>query len=122
MDAMTEWPWARVAEQVRARRQDLHMSQRELADVAGTTDRLIGAIERAERDSYQDRTLRAVSTALGWSPDSIELICVGAEPVVRDLPAAPSADVATELQALRDQVGRLTDLVEQMVSQRAGRR
>jgi transcriptional regulator with XRE-family HTH domain len=77
---MADEPWQRLAELVRLRREERRLSQRELGTAAGTTDRLISDIERAARTNYEPATLRAVSRALGWTPDSISTILAGGDP------------------------------------------
>lgn len=98
---MADEPWQRLAELIRRRREERRMSQRELGEAAGTTDRLVSSIERAERTTYKPANLRAISQALSWTPDSIERILAGGEPVGEtDQPMAPGARI-TEDEALR---------------------
>jgi transcriptional regulator with XRE-family HTH domain len=109
-----QWPWARVAEQVKVRREDLGLTQRQVAIAAGTTDRYISAIERAERDTYQQKTLRAIARALGWQSGSIDLILAGGDPV----PAAEVTATRTieeRVTALEAELAELWALVETSV-------
>lgn len=56
------------------------MSQQELATAAGTTDRLIRSVEKAERETFHRGTLRDIAEALGWTRGSIDRILGGGEP------------------------------------------
>lgn len=107
---MVDEPWLRLAELVRRRREQRHLSQRQVAVAAGTTDRLISSIERAERTTYKPQNLSAVAVALGWTPDSAERILRG-EPPVDDThePVDPHEarldKLERELAALRAELG-----------------
>lgn len=106
---MDERPWARVAEKVKTRREDAGLTQRQLAERAGTTDRYISAIERAERDTYQQKMLRAIARALGWQPGSIDLILEGGEPVDADPPDTRS--IEERVTALEAELADIRTLV-----------
>lgn len=101
---MADEPWTRLAELVRRQREQRHLSQRDVAIAAGTTDRLISSIERAERTTYKPQNLRAVSEALGWTASSIDQILSGGDPTPTEARAATSVeDRLTQLEAeLRD--------------------
>jgi transcriptional regulator with XRE-family HTH domain len=81
---MADEPWQRLAELVRLRREELHLSQRQVGVTAGTTDRLISDIERAARENYEPATLRAVARALGWTAYSIRDILTDGNPTLSD--------------------------------------
>jgi transcriptional regulator with XRE-family HTH domain len=116
---MADEAWKRVATQVRSRRNDRRMSQQELASAAGTTDRLIRSIEKAERTTYLRPTLRAVSEALGWSADSIDRILNGQTPIVLDAPIdATPADLRAEVDRLRGEVNALRAAFDRLAETR----
>jgi transcriptional regulator with XRE-family HTH domain len=116
---MADEAWQRVATQVRSRRNDRRMSQQELASAAGTTDRLIRSIEKAERTTYLRPTLRAVSEALGWSADSIDRILNGQTPIVLDAPLdASPADLRAEVDRLSGEVVALRAALERLAETR----
>ncbi len=117
---MDQWPWARVAEQVKARREDLGLTQRELAAAVGTTDRYISAIERAERDTYQQKTLRAIARALGWQSGSIDLILAGGDPVPAAEPAE-SLSIEDRVAALEVELAALRQIVDRERDERRAR-
>lgn len=102
-------PWEFVAALVRQRRIDLGMSQRALGTAAGTTDRLVSDIERADRTTYSEAKLRGISRALGWTPDSIERILNGGRPVEEQPAAAPSMD--ERIAALEAKLDDVTELL-----------
>lgn len=79
---MADEAWNRLAELIRTRREDRRMSQQELASAAGTTDRFIRSVEKAERETFNRGTLRTIADVLGWTPDSIGRILEGGEPEV----------------------------------------
>lgn len=112
--------WAQVGQRVKARRQELRMTQLALATAAGTSESTIRVLESARRVPATP-ALRAISQALGWTPDSIERLAAGDEPAEPEPGAAP-AEVAAELQALRDQISVLSERIEELFSQRADRR
>jgi transcriptional regulator with XRE-family HTH domain len=59
-----------VAENVKAKRLRLGLSQEELADICGYHRTYIGSVERAERNITLS-TLEAIATALGASPQEL---------------------------------------------------
>lgn len=59
-----------VAENVKAKRLRLGLSQEELADICGYHRTYIGSVERAERNITLS-TLEAIATALGTSPQEL---------------------------------------------------
>lgn len=97
---MADEAWRRLAGLIRDRRIDQGLSQAQLATEAGTTERTVRLIEKAERESYRQATLRGISRALGWTPDSIERIASGGDPT-----EAP-ADDDPELHAKVDELER----------------
>lgn len=86
-DAVEDYPqeaWDRVAVAVRNRRDILNLTQEEAAEL---TDGRVSTpnwrvVEAAGRLSYRRPTLLGVCSALEWTPDSIERILRGQEPVI----------------------------------------
>jgi hypothetical protein len=77
--------WERVAERVLNRREDLGLTRAKAVALAtGVSESTWGALERCEQTHYGKRKLAAISRALGWSSNSIELIVQGGEPIVLD--------------------------------------
>lgn len=91
-------------------------SQAKVGAASGTSERTVRLIEKAERDSYQSSTLRAISQALAWTPESIELILEGGEPIEASA-LKPISDpvVARRLEALERQGrGDSADVLEKL--------
>src|SRR5690606_42021409 len=110
MSGMADEAWLRVAALVRSRREDARLSQQALATAAGTTDRLVRSIEHAERTTYQRRTLRAMSKALGGSADSIHRILDGKQPLDPGAPLEQApADVRAEVARRRGEVNAVRE-------------
>lgn len=78
----------RLAGLVRARRDELGVSQAEIGASSKTSERTVRLIEKAARTSYHASTLRSVSLALGWTPDSADRILKGGDPIIGE----PSID------------------------------
>lgn len=108
---MADERWQRLADRVKSRRYDMHLTQTMLAREARTSDRTIGALERAEHGTYQASTLRSISIALGWTPDSIDRVLAGEQPVeATDNAAAP--DLAAQVAILQRELAELRRVVE----------
>ncbi len=73
--------WDKVGRHVRARRNELRLTTRQLADRAKVSARLLGDLENGRRDNYDDQTLLRVEHALRWVRGSIANTLGGAEPV-----------------------------------------
>jgi transcriptional regulator with XRE-family HTH domain len=75
--------WQAVAEAVKARREELGITQAEGVFMAGgkVSASTWSHLERADKQTYEQSKLRSVSRALGWSADSLERISVGQEPI-----------------------------------------
>lgn len=114
---MSDEPWSRLADHVRRRREELHLSQQQLGEAAGTTGRLISDIERQARTNFEPATLRAVARALGWTPNSVKLILAGEEPEAVKL-LAP--DQEERLRALERQLVELRAELKAVREERAG--
>jgi len=71
---------------------------------------LVQAIERHRRDAYRDRSLIAVSKALGWPADALEQIHDGADPDDLTPAANPRAEVEAYItrMELADGLERVT--------------
>lgn len=81
MQVMTADRWPLIAELARERRTELRLTQLQVAIAAHTSESTIRAIERAGRTTYQPSTLRGISEALRWTPDSIDRILAGKDPI-----------------------------------------
>jgi transcriptional regulator with XRE-family HTH domain len=79
---MTETPAKRVAVAIRARRDAMALTQVEMSQLSGVSEPVWGDLETARRENFDRRTLVKVCRALGWSPESIDRIRRGEDPVV----------------------------------------
>lgn len=103
---MTPDEWARVGAAVRTRREDLGMTQTELAGAARVSDTTVRVLETARRTSYRAGNLRAIARALEWPDDAIDRIRAGLDPN-EPLVAGDDRSLADRLAALEAEVARL---------------
>ncbi len=112
---------------IRARRDQLGLTQAELAHISGLSVSNWTALESGRRTTCRPGTARAMSAALGWTPDSIERLARGEEPVEAPAraPAPPgavtSANVAIDnlppgLAASGDLAGTLRDHPDELLA------
>ena len=95
--------WQRLGAAIKQARGTL--TQQELAERAGVTDTTIRVLETARRTNFRSATLRAVSTAVGWTPDSAERVLRGGEP--RD----EEPDFGDRLDRLESQLSQVLDML-----------
>lgn len=88
---MASEAWKRVARAVRQGREQLGLTQAELASKAGVSEPTIRVLETARRTGYQRATLREIASALGWTPDSIDRI-LDDKPPVESVPSSSGDD------------------------------
>jgi DNA-binding Xre family transcriptional regulator len=79
--------WDRVAKAVNDRMLDIHLGITELSTKAGISVITIRRVRQGKGASLHAQSLRKLSDALGWTPDSIQRIVNGQGPVVSDQPA-----------------------------------
>lgn len=104
---VTQDEWARVGAAVRKRREDLGLTQTELAATAHVSDTTVRVLERARRTSYRAGNLRAIARALQWPDDAIDRIRAG-RPADEDMTGhTDGRDVTDRLAALEAEVARL---------------
>jgi len=110
--------WPAVAEAIKLRLRELDLTQVELAQRSqvsvATIRQLQGGSTEARR--RHPRTLRALSEALEWSPDHLEVVADGRDPA-----ADPDADdpVIAELQDVKSALAAITtrlDVIEQRLA------
>jgi hypothetical protein len=65
------------------RKDDLKLSQREVAERAAVSEYTIRLLEKAGQSSFQRSTMRSISLALDWPGDALERIQAGLPPVAR---------------------------------------
>ncbi len=112
--------WAAVADAMKARLADLDMTQAELVQRSRLAPMTIRELlyNSAQR-RRSDRTLAALSQALGWPPGYLRAVAEG------HTPEDPDADdpVLAEVAALKDVVTAITsrlDAIEQQLADGGG--
>jgi transcriptional regulator with XRE-family HTH domain len=81
-DVAVAHDWARLAEAIRARRNTLRLSQRELAKSAGVTPTTVRNLEGGRDFKRVPPSLTSVEKALGWDFGSADAILNGMEPTL----------------------------------------
>jgi transcriptional regulator with XRE-family HTH domain len=100
--------WAEVGEAVRARREDLGMSQVELAQAANVSETTVRVLETARRINYRRGNLRAIARALTWPDDAIDRLRAG-RPPDEDLTGRDERTWEDRVAALEAEVARLRE-------------
>lgn len=117
--------WERVWRRIDERRVELGWSKAALYEQTSTSEPTyrkmrggIGVVADAKR--------RAITNALGWTPDSIDLILAGGEPIVvepdTDALSSLRAEVLELAQVVRMQATRIDQLTDAVAELRASRR
>ena len=101
---MTSPDWQRLGTAIKQARGQL--TQQELAERAGVTDTTIRVLETARRTNFRSATLRAVSAAVGWTPDSAQRILDGGEPLEEE------PDFGDRLDRLESQLSQVLDILQ----------
>ena len=97
--------------------QELGIDQTRLIEASGVSDFTVRDLMKGVSRNYRDRSLWAVSKALGWSHDSIHCILGGHPPVVvADEVVRADPD---PYEAIRDQLAGLSEAVAQLAEQSA---
>lgn len=66
---------------IRRRRESRGMSQQDAATASSISLSSWGQVESGDKTALRTKTAQAMSRALGWTPDSIERLARGEEPV-----------------------------------------
>lgn len=114
--------WPRLGTYVVSARKSAGFStRRAFATAVGVTDRTLGKLEGGERVSPD--TLAAVADAVGWTPDSPQLVLSGREPVRTDsthphaAPFPPAHDGAARQEDALARLARSGDDVDDNAAQ-----
>lgn len=104
-DGGAERGWARLGRAVRERREELGLTQADVAAAGGPSPATQYLIESGARDSYRPRLLRGLERAMGWAAYSTARVLAGGEPEVvgepppavpPPRPASPGAGVPAQ--------------------------
>lgn len=99
--------WALVAVFVITAMQEKAWSQADLVRASGVSEFTVRKILKATPGNYRPDRLAKLSTALGWSGDSIQRILDGEEPV-----QARPTDVEGRLDRLEEEVETMRELID----------
>jgi hypothetical protein len=113
--------WGAVSRAIIARMTELSLSQRQLIDRSRVSKAIVGEIQNntIQRDR-SDRTLSALSEALGWHPNHLHAVLNGypvprvGDPVVyseKDVPGRLTA-IEHELRRINDRLDDIRDAVQ----------
>lgn len=72
--------WRQVGARIAARRAELKLTQSQLAERAGISQRSVQDLENGAERTYTKRTLSRLELALYWTPGSIDAIRADGEP------------------------------------------
>lgn len=109
--------WARLAAALKARREDLDLTQAEVTVRAGISHSAYTPIETLKSPYTPSvRTLRKIAGALEWTPQSCELILAGKKPIpAATAPKPITMDAfSTDLERLKAEDPETHALLEQM--------
>lgn len=82
-DDLHSLDWPRLGDYMRRRRQDMGMTQAELASASGVSVGTVQNFEKGRAPTEWPRTLYRIIECLGWAPRSEETILTGGEPTIR---------------------------------------
>lgn len=116
--------WTAVRATIRARVEELEVRQRVLSDQSGLSMATWTKLLNGPNETFDRKTLRAASRALGWSSDSIDRLLAGQDPIVEtpdpSPPAAPMAMAASgsnvDMAALAAILGPLVEAVDRQTA------
>jgi DNA-binding Xre family transcriptional regulator len=78
--------WDRVAKAVDERMLDMNLTMTELSDRAELSPITVRRVRQAKGTKLTVSSMRKLSTALGWTPDSIQRLINGQEPIIAPTP------------------------------------
>ncbi len=108
--------WAAVSRAIIARMTELSLKQRQLIDRSRVSKGIVGEIQNNTVQRHRsDRTLVALSEALGWHPYHLDAVLKGypiprvGDPVVRSEKDVPGrlTSIEHELRQINDQLARI---------------
>lgn len=102
-----------LAGAIEARRKELGLDVQALVDLTGLTRQGLQPLLRGERKRYQDRLKLPLCQALDWTPDSIDRLLAGLEPIIRPGAVEPAGLPEFRLSAVAE-MERQADQIEQL--------
>lgn len=107
--------WDAVSAAVRARMNDLMLSQRAVADAAGISEITLRHVLRRTQDAFERDTLVQLSRALGWGREGLLRIGKGEDPADVEVAAARTGqdhDTVELLLGINEQVEATAHVLE----------
>jgi transcriptional regulator with XRE-family HTH domain len=106
--------WEAVSRAVAKRRNELGLTQEDLAERSGLSTSTVGPIERGERKHRPGlRTLEALSTGLGWPPQYLDNVLHGRPRQDTDEPATAEATLQSRIESLEQMLRKINVMLEQ---------
>lgn len=124
---MSDNDWERIGELVTRRMEELSVRQAEVAQRAGLSDATVRHLMRGTpRGAPDSVTLRRLSVALGWTPESLVDAVLGGDvaddptfvPYVNATPGAEWQAALAKMQGLELQIAALVDEVTRLRAER----
>lgn len=106
---MADDGWARVGRAIDERIRELGLTKAEVIRRSGVSDVSLNGYIDGQPIKRADKR-KGLCAALGWAPESIDAVRAGGEPVV----SSADPGLVEEVRLLRQDVARLTSLVERM--------
>ena len=106
-----------LADHIEARRKQLGLNPTQLAEAAGLSLQGLKNIRKGKIRNYQERLTLPLTRALGWTPDSIDRLLAGQEPVELVDFVRPNGGVESRVERLERELERLTGLVAGLVDE-----
>lgn len=107
--------WTNVGALLKAQREHLRMTQKDLADAANLSIAIVQMLEAGRKDSYRGTTLAAISAALRWPTDAIERLLAGEDPETFD--DTPALEIVENESPDLDDISARLAVVEEGVAQ-----
>lgn len=110
--------WAAVARAINQRVDELGLRQRELAERSHVSQAIVRELQHnTVQRRRSERTLEALSLALGWHPEHLSALLEGHRPPEAGEPMSASDDeVSTRLAAIELHLRRITRQLDEMNS------
>jgi transcriptional regulator with XRE-family HTH domain len=103
----------RLAAFVRARREELGMTQNELQMAGGPSSAVLRYIESGKETKPSTRTIKALERALDWEQGSVQAILSGGDPTIVGTTRASDFPTNTNINQLDELVAQLQQIMDE---------
>lgn len=107
--------WRRVGRAIEQRIADRLLSKSEVIQASGVSDKTLNGYIAGEPIKRIDKK-RDLAKALGWTPDSIDRIYRGEDPI--EVAGQPNVDIVGRVSRLEDRAERIERLLDRMLLER----